>query len=50
VDFDLIVRRDQIDKPIIRAMCESIQSGTFTRKLACVPGYETSGSGRVLIS
>ncbi len=50
VAFDLVVRRDQIDKPIIRAMCESLQSGVFHRKLAGVPGYETSGSGRVLIS
>ena len=48
VAFDLVVRRDQMSKPIIQAICESLQSGAFLRKLACVPGYETSGSGRLI--
>lgn len=50
VAFDLVIRRDQIEKPIIRAICESLQSGSFQRKLAGVPGYETAGSGRILIT
>ena len=50
VAFDLVIRRDQLDNPMVRAMCEILQSGKFLRELACVPGYETSASGRVLIS
>ena len=50
VAFDLVIRRDQAGKPIVRAVCERITSGAFLRKLASVPGYEMSGAGRVLIS
>jgi molybdate-binding protein/DNA-binding XRE family transcriptional regulator len=48
VAFDLVIRRDQLDKPVVRAMCEILQSGKFLRALSCLPGYETSGSGRIL--
>lgn len=50
VAFDLVIRRDQLDRPLVRAICDLIQSGKFLRELACVPGYETSASGRVVIS
>lgn len=50
VAFDLVIRRDQLANPLVRAICNLIQSGKFLRELACVPGYETSASGRVLLS
>ncbi len=50
VAFDLVIRRDQLEKPLVRSICDLIQSAIFLRELACVPGYETSASGRVLIS
>lgn len=50
VAFDLVIRRDQLERPMIRAMCGIIQSGKFLRALSGIPGYEVSGSGRVLIS
>ena len=48
VAFDLVIRRDQLDKPMVRAMCDILQSGNFLRALSCLPGYETSGLGRIV--
>ena len=48
VAFDLVISRDQLDKPMARAMCEILQSGKFLRALSCLPGYGTSGSGRIV--
>jgi hypothetical protein len=45
-----VIRRDHLDKPLVRSICDLIQSGKFLRELACVPGYETSASGQLIIS
>lgn len=50
VAFDLVIRRDQLEKPLVRTICDLVQSGRLLRKLACIPGYETSTSGHVVIS
>jgi len=49
VAFDLVIRRDLLERPLVRTICDLIQSGKFLRELACVPGYETSGSGRMIV-
>ena len=48
VAFDLVIRHDQFDTLMIRTICEILQSGKFLRELACVPGYETSSTGRII--
>lgn len=47
--FDLVIRRDHLDKPLVRALCNLLQSGKFLRMLAGIPGYETSSSGQVIL-
>ncbi len=50
VAFDLVIRRDQIEKPLVHTICNLVQSGKFLRELACIPGYETSASGHVVLA
>lgn len=45
--FDLCFRTDQADDPRLEALRTTIQSPTFRRLLADLPGYDTSATGEL---
>lgn len=46
VSFDLVVRSDQCERPIISALLDLLCSRHFARRLAELPGYASDGTGR----
>lgn len=48
VAFDLVIRRDQLGKPLLEALIDHLAIGKFVRSISQIPGYETGETGRVL--
>lgn len=48
VAFDLVIRRDQLGKPLLETLIDHLAIGKFVRSISQIPGYETGETGRVL--
>ncbi len=48
VAFDLVIRRDQLGKPLLDALIDHLALGKFVRSISQIPGYETGETGRLL--
>lgn len=48
VRCDLVIPSDLIAHPGVAAALDIIQTRTFREELACLPGYETSDTGRII--
>ncbi len=48
VRCDLVIPSDLIDHPGVAAALDIIQTKSFREELSCLPGYETSDTGRII--